>query len=282
LFLPLHVGVELILAIGMFNKASGFYGILSIFTGHPIGAVEWVLNIVSLCLLPFYVVTYAKFAKKDALQMLVFAYAYVADTFINLGLTIFFCVHWFTSVSRKVQSPMGAKVGSGISGNEDSWVEAGEELATTATLVVETVTTVAAAAVNTLVGAAKTAHVMDGMNDIAMNIERRSEAHAQDINKSATLAQETGISITITVALLLVRFYFMFVVLGYGRHLVRQQNLRKHNGEPSGSLRSWVQFLALSFCESFWTGVSNSLSAYSTVSRDPDEIARLNDDYADK
>lgn len=39
--LPLHSGVELILIFTAINKMSGLYGLLSLFTNHPINFVQW-------------------------------------------------------------------------------------------------------------------------------------------------------------------------------------------------------------------------------------------------
>lgn len=184
--------------------------------------------------------------------MLTFAYVYVFDTFINLGLTIFFCVHWFTSVSHNVQ---GSVAGVSSTVMRDAVTTVGEvarevarevaisgSLSTMSETVGEALTTASEATVPTATSFGEavttaTAAVTAIVTEMAVDVEKRAN---KDMNKSATLPQETAVSITITVSVLLVRFYFTFVTIGYARQLVRQQNLRKHNGEPAGSLRSKV------------------------------------------
>ncbi|ODV96588.1 hypothetical protein PACTADRAFT_79047 [Pachysolen tannophilus NRRL Y-2460] len=54
-FLPLYIGIELILGFAILNKVSGFYGLLSLFTGHPIDFMQWIYYMQSIFILPFYV-----------------------------------------------------------------------------------------------------------------------------------------------------------------------------------------------------------------------------------
>lgn len=82
-----------------------------------------------------------------------------------------------------------------------------------------------------------------------------------DTSNSVSLGRETAVSIIITVVLLLSRIYFSFVMIGFARQLVRQKNLRRHNGMPRGSLRAKLQSVILAPFESFWTGFASSSSA---------------------
>lgn len=265
--IPLYIRVEIILAIAIFNKASGFFGILSLFTGKPIGAVEWVLNVFSLCVLPLYVATYSKFANKSAFQIVIFAYTYIVDTFVSLGLTIFFCIHWFTSASHKVQSSIGEENSFATIGADETTTintvtsAVATAVYTTTAAVTATTTTVVNAFVEGVMNTeGESGEMMNGgdvngdamgsmMNNMVETIKRMADADTQNINKSATLGQETGLSIFITVMLLLIRFYFMFVVISYARHVLRQHNSRRYKSEPGSSkwrARFW-RFVALSF-----------------------------------
>lgn len=256
-FFPLHLGAELIIAIGLLNKASGFYGILSIFTGHPLSVMEWILNILSLVTLPLYILAFQTIHTRNALRMVLFAYLYSLDTLCSVGFSIYFCVHWFTEKAKVVAA----------SGSESSTGGAA-------------VTTSAAASMAT--------------NASADVYRRDSAADSNAINKSASLPQETSTTITITVVFLLVRLYFNLIILAYARQLVRQQNLRPHNGSNQSTLKGRVQYIALSVAQSFWTGStwSSTSAALSTSSSSSsvsgsrrgnldEATTRLNSDFDD-
>lgn len=257
-FFPLHMGAELIIAIGLLNKASGFYGILSIFTGHPLSVMEWILNILSLVTLPLYILAFQTIHTRNALRMVLFAYLYSIDTLCSVGFSIYFCVHWFTEKAKVVAA----------SGSESS------------------------------PGAAATSSAAPSMaTNASADVYRRDSAEGNAINKSASLPQETATTITITVVFLLVRLYFNLIILAYARQLVRQQNLRPHNGSNQSTLKGRVQYIALSIAQSFWTGStwsstsaalssSSSSSSVSSVSGSrrgnlDEATTRLNSDFDD-
>lgn len=97
------MGAEIIVSFGILNKASGFYGLASLLTGHPISAMEWVLNIWSLVLLTMFLIGYNAIRNKKALALLSFAHFYVVDTLFSIAFTIFFCVKWF-KIQRKTKT----------------------------------------------------------------------------------------------------------------------------------------------------------------------------------
>lgn len=93
------------------------------------------------------------------------------------------------------------------------------------------------------------------------NVDQTTVPTGADTTDSVSLAQETTVSVLLTVALLLSRIYFSFVLVGFARQLVRQKNLRRHNGSPKGSFRAKLQYLVLMPFESFWTGFASSVSS---------------------
>ncbi|KAK9365330.1 Inositolphosphorylceramide synthase subunit Kei1-domain-containing protein [Lipomyces kononenkoae] len=94
-FIPLAAGAELITVFGVVNKASGIYGTLSIFTGHPITVAQLVLNIISLLLLPVFLYALHNVRRQNALPVVAFSYIYFLDMLANLAFTIYFSVAWF-------------------------------------------------------------------------------------------------------------------------------------------------------------------------------------------
>ncbi|CAK7901793.1 inositol phosphorylceramide synthase regulatory subunit Kei1p [[Candida] anglica] len=97
-YLPLYIGVELILGIAILNKVSGAYGIVSIFTGHPINFWQWLYNMLAIIVLPIYISALSHLqtrpsnVRKVSLACLIF----VADTIIGVFYTIYFVSFWFS------------------------------------------------------------------------------------------------------------------------------------------------------------------------------------------
>jgi hypothetical protein len=103
---------------------------------------------------------------------------------------------------------------------------------------------------------AKTSSVIYSARDASA-----SAATTNLFSDSASLAQESATSIVLTVFVLLARIYFAFIIIGYARQLIRQQNLRRYNGSPKGSWSAILQQVLLTPCEYFWTGFKSSSSA---------------------
>ncbi|KAI3402680.2 hypothetical protein KGF56_004561 [Candida oxycetoniae] len=97
-FIPLFIGVEVILGVTILNKASGLYGILSLFTGHPINFLQWLYNSLALLMLPVYVMAsitlenQTKSPRKISFATVVFC----LDTLIGTFYTMYFIYFWFT------------------------------------------------------------------------------------------------------------------------------------------------------------------------------------------
>lgn len=75
---------------------------------------------------------------------------------------------------------------------------------------------------------------------------------------SASMAQETAVTVILTTFLLLVRTYFTLVLVGFARQTVRRENLRRYNGPNKGSLEWKAQVVLLSVFEGFWTGFKST------------------------
>ncbi|KAK9448853.1 Inositolphosphorylceramide synthase subunit Kei1-domain-containing protein [Limtongia smithiae] len=99
-FLPLAAGAELITVFGVVNKASGIYGLLSIFTGKSISAAQWVLNIFSIILLPFFLYALHSVRRQNALPVVAYSYVFFLDMLSNIAFTIYFSVVWFREFDK--------------------------------------------------------------------------------------------------------------------------------------------------------------------------------------
>lgn len=113
--IPLYIGVELILAVAILNKAGGAYGVLSILTGHHLNFWQWLFNLLQFLTLPFYIsalsniLNRATNVRKTSLACLI----YLIDTVIGLLYTIYFVYFWFSRVDN---NPTG--YGDGMASSE--------------------------------------------------------------------------------------------------------------------------------------------------------------------
>lgn len=227
----------MIVSFGILNKASGFYGLASLLTGHPISAMEWVLNLWSLAFLSLFVIAYIAMRQRQALTILLFAHFYVVDTLFSIAFTIFFCVKWFknqkkTSLLHEATSAIYSVAARGGNFSDSEASVAGE--------------------------------VADAISSVKESIKTVAENNAM-FSDSASLGQESAVSILFTVLLLLTRIYFTLVIIAYARQLVCQQNLRRYNGTPRGSWAYTLQSILLGPFESFWTGFTSSSSSFSPL-----------------
>lgn len=110
--IPLYIGVELILAIAILNKAGGVYGLLSLLTGHHMNFFQWLYNLLAVAMLPFYISTLVNLLNRSCnmRKVCLGCSIYVVDTLIGLLFTMYFVYFWF---SREDSSP-----GSYGSGND--------------------------------------------------------------------------------------------------------------------------------------------------------------------
>lgn len=119
--IPLYIGVELILAFAILNKAGGVYGVLSILTGHHMNFWQWLYNLLNFLVLPFYIsalfnlLTRATSLRKTCLGCLI----YLADTAVGFLYTLYFVYFWF---SREDSSPgtYGDGVGAAVEARDMS------------------------------------------------------------------------------------------------------------------------------------------------------------------
>ena len=88
----MFIGVEVILGITILNKASGVYGILSLFTGHPINFWQWLYNLLAIITLPVYVsaLINLKTKPRNLRKISLATIVYVLDTFIGSLYTLYF------------------------------------------------------------------------------------------------------------------------------------------------------------------------------------------------
>lgn len=104
--IPLFIGIEIIIGVTILNKASGLYGILSLFTGHPINFWQWLYNLLSLIVLPVYAsaLVNLKVKPKNLRKVSLATIVYFLDTLIGSLFTLYFIYFWFTLEDGSVKS----------------------------------------------------------------------------------------------------------------------------------------------------------------------------------
>jgi len=107
--MSLMTGAELIALALVFNKATGFYGILTLFTGYSMSALQisaYILSLVALVVLGY---TIPHIRKQSPFQNMILAWLYVLDTLVNIAYTIVFAVTWYLANFHDPKGPAGAE-----------------------------------------------------------------------------------------------------------------------------------------------------------------------------
>ena len=97
------------------NKASGLYGILSLFTGHPINFWQWLYNLLAIITLPVYVsaLINLKTKPRNLRKISLATIVYVLDTLVGSIFTLYFIYFWFSLEEGSVKST-GADLSSAL------------------------------------------------------------------------------------------------------------------------------------------------------------------------
>ncbi|KTB14351.1 Inositol phosphorylceramide synthase regulatory subunit KEI1 [Nakaseomyces glabratus] len=109
-FLPLYLGVEIVLGITILNKCSGAYGILALFTGHPLDYMQWISYLWSVFTLIVFSQGLFMIHKPKLIvfsQILVY---FTADTVLTCFFTLWFSAQWFQSANEEkheTSAPVG-------------------------------------------------------------------------------------------------------------------------------------------------------------------------------
>jgi hypothetical protein len=97
--MSLRTGTSLILLTHLVNKITAFYGILAIFTGYPLSALQLSMYMYSLPVLLFTFYLAGPVRAQSAWHCLAFAHLYALDSLVNAFFTVAFAVDWFVVLS---------------------------------------------------------------------------------------------------------------------------------------------------------------------------------------
>jgi hypothetical protein len=207
-FLSLRTGVEMIALSVLFNKLTGFYGLLAILTGlqlSPLQISMYIYSVLALILLAFLM---PHIRKQSPFQNLALAWFYAIDTVVNTGFTAAFAVTWFLAVSADHHNksfPTGAPGGGMI---------------------------------NDAAGFTSPKHNVSQV-DVVVNPSTGQEAVGLGAGSNPSLSHAVGIeesipSIVVVVILTLIRVYFILVVMSYARQVLRSYMFSE--GQGTGKL----------------------------------------------
>ncbi|KAK6202424.1 Inositolphosphorylceramide synthase subunit Kei1-domain-containing protein [Scheffersomyces amazonensis] len=205
-FIPLFIGVEIILGIGILNKAGGVYGILSIFTGHPINFWQWLYNMLSILTLPFYISALLNLKSKprNARKISLASLIYTVDTLVGLFFTIYFILFWF-SVEDVTQS------------SGDYVKRALDDLTPGSGGIIS--------------------------DKLAGSVSSTSSSDLS--SQSASLVRELYVIFSSTIVITVVRIYFNLVIISFTKALLKQDlNDRKYHERLNGDDDDEVEILS--------------------------------------
>ncbi|ODQ56070.1 DUF1753-domain-containing protein [Saitoella complicata NRRL Y-17804] len=115
----LRTGVELITMFTILNKAAGFYGFLAVFTGAQISAWQMSMYVYSILAAVFFSWCLKNVQREKPLPTLVYAYAFVVDSIINIAYTVMFATTWFLILSKSSSTGAGDKMVQDVAGFTD-------------------------------------------------------------------------------------------------------------------------------------------------------------------
>lgn len=201
-FLSLRTGTEMISLSMIFNKLSGFYGLLAVLTGLQLSPLQLSMYIYSLAALVLLIFLMPHIRKQSPFECLALAWFYLIDTVVNIAFTAAFAVTWFLAVSAQ-HTDGSTTIPSSAPGSGTIEQTAGFNFSKPDASAAD----VAAA------------------QDVVASAGSPSLGHAVGIEESVP-------SIIIVVILSLIRIYFIFVVMAYAKQVIRHHA----NAGPSAKL----------------------------------------------
>lgn len=105
--MSLQTGTELASLVLAFNKATGFYGILTLFTGYVPSALQVSSYILSILIIAALAYLVPHVSKHSPFQVLALAWLYVIDTFVNVAYTSAFATTWYLATFHDPKGPAG-------------------------------------------------------------------------------------------------------------------------------------------------------------------------------
>ncbi|KAK5165288.1 uncharacterized protein LTR77_009386 [Saxophila tyrrhenica] len=195
---------ELVTLILLFNKVSGLYGILALFTGYELNPLQLSHYIYSLFVLGAVTWLYPSIRKpEEPLKNVALAWIYVLDTVINSAYTALFGAGWFLVLARELNQPVsfegdvGSVPGSGTIDDTAGFTNPQHNVT------------------KVEISAEPAPGMLSGQKAIAYGSQYGSLGSA--VFQSGSMA-----SLTVLGLLWIVRTYFCILVMSYARSMLRK------------------------------------------------------------
>lgn len=117
--MSLQTGTELISLALVFNKATGLYGILTLFTGYAASALQVTAFLGSIFVLAVLLLCVPHIRKQSPLQNLALAWVYAVDTVVSAAYTTAFATSWYFAANHDPKGPAGAGEGDASASPSD-------------------------------------------------------------------------------------------------------------------------------------------------------------------
>ncbi|KAH8678734.1 Inositolphosphorylceramide synthase subunit Kei1-domain-containing protein [Tricladium varicosporioides] len=208
-FMNLRTGVEMISLSMLFNKVTGFFGLLAVLTGLRLSPLQLSMYIYSVGALILLAILAPHIRKQTPFHCLALAWLYFFDTIINTAFTAAFAITWFIAVSADHNSSKILKGAPGSNAIDDT-----------------------AGFTNPQYNASKVGVVVSPAEGLtkgqdAVAIAAASAAAAASSGQNPSLGQGVGIeegvpSLILVLIMTLIRVYFILIVMAYARQVLRQ------------------------------------------------------------
>jgi hypothetical protein len=205
--MSLRTGAELISMSMIFNKITGFYGLLAILTGFSLSPLQLSMYLYSLAALILLAFLMPHIRKQSPFQCLALAWFCLLDTVVNTAFTSAFAVTWLLAVSA---DDTNSQIPSSAPGSGTIDDTAGFTSPKFNVTKVEVIASPVAGGQEAVAFATAAARAVGG---VATN--NPSLGHAVGV-------EETIPSMLVVAGLTLIRVYFILVLMAYARQVLRQ------------------------------------------------------------
>lgn len=205
--MSLRTGTEMIALSLIFNKFTGFYGLLAIFTGVSLSPLQLSMYIYSVAALALTTILMPHIRKQSPFQCLALAWFYIIDTFVNTAYTSAFAVTWFLAISAN-----DSDASNGIPNAPGSGMIEDTAGFTSPKYNVSKVDVIANPAAGVTKGQEAVAYAAVGA---AATGAGASLGHGVGLEESLP-------SIMLIAIMTLIRVYFILVIMAFARQVLRQ------------------------------------------------------------
>lgn len=257
--MSLGTGVEMISVFMIFNKLTGFYGLLAILTGLRLSSLQISMYIYSCLAILILVYLIPHIRKQSPFECILLGYFYLIDTVTNILFTCAFAINWFLTVTS--------------GGGASSTILKSDNVAKAMPLKNQIFNISGGKIV------AKPAHSVTAVNEAIVYSMVSATA------SSGSRFDEIVPSVVLVAALSIIRIYFVLVVLAYARQVFRRHlfltspskqhlhtdgcadnflgnNLFTFGSSEESVWKAKLGRLMITMCEDYWIGEAKTEDAW--------------------